>query len=218
MTTMLEDLAAAIRDIPMPDRIKSLPRDRRGFPVPYFVEKIDGQWDFRVMRKDALMAGISKGSCWLCGQKLGRYRVFVLGPMCTVNRISAEPPSHADCATYAACACPFLTKPRMRYNTKDLPANGTNVEGFVDRNPGATALWVTDQGYRYNPNIRLFEFGDPVRVEWWSKGRRATPEEAREAFDSGVTVFEGLLPKESDPAAARVELDRLIKRARAYLP
>jgi len=39
--------------------------------------------------------------CWLCGQPLGKFMCFVVGPMCAINKTSAEPPSHRDCALYA---------------------------------------------------------------------------------------------------------------------
>jgi hypothetical protein len=34
---------------------------------------------------------------------------FVVGPMCGINRNSAEPPSHKECAQWSARNCPFLS-------------------------------------------------------------------------------------------------------------
>src|SRR6267154_1896953 len=96
-----------------PKRSAELPRDERGYPVPWFVEWIDGKPDFRVMDSDKLVEAIKYKRCWVCGGPLGHYKVFTIGPMCMVNRTSAEPPSHRDCAEFSVRNCPFLTTPDM---------------------------------------------------------------------------------------------------------
>ena len=99
--------------IEMPSRIARLPTDR-GFPVPWFVAWIDGKPDFRVIAPGRVAEAVNKGKCWVCGGTLFGTRAYVVGPMCAVNRTSAEPPSHRDCARYSAKACPFLSRPTMR--------------------------------------------------------------------------------------------------------
>lgn len=94
----------------LPPRIAKLPTDERGYPVPYFVEWIDGKPDFRVMSSKNLARAVKYRRCWICGEELGRFLCFTIGPMCGVNRISSEPPSHYDCARFAVSACPFLTR------------------------------------------------------------------------------------------------------------
>src|SRR5262245_17927108 len=112
-------LNASIRDIPLPARMARLPISPAGYPVPWFVATIKGEPDFRVIGPDKIARAVRADLCWLCGQTLGRFKAFVGGPMCAVNRTSAEPPSHRECAEYAVRACPFLTRPRMRRNEKD---------------------------------------------------------------------------------------------------
>src|SRR6516162_9906742 len=97
----------------IPDRIKRL-RVFRGYPVPWFVPWLNHEPEFRCMTQEKMQLAIEQKRCWICGQKLGTFMTFVVGPMCTVNRINAEPPSHKDCATFAVQACPFLTKPHMK--------------------------------------------------------------------------------------------------------
>src|ERR1700757_2055277 len=98
---------------PLPARIQSLPVDARGFPVPWFVEwfHADGTPfeypemsiragdypDFRVV--DSRKFGIAhrEKRCWVCGGPRGKYVAFVIGPMCAINRVSSELPSHRDC-------------------------------------------------------------------------------------------------------------------------
>jgi hypothetical protein len=108
----MPDLNASIRDIPIPPRMAKRPISDRGFPVPWFVAKINGIWDFRAIEPGRIARAYNKNLCWLCGEPLGKFVAFVIGPMCSINRISSEPPSHRDCAEYAVRACPFLTQPR----------------------------------------------------------------------------------------------------------
>src|SRR4029077_20531487 len=135
----------------IPPRIARLFRDSRGFPVPWFVqwcENAERSWpgvgppDFRVTDSRRFAAAIKQHLCWVCGESLGRHQVFVIGPMCVVNRVTSEPPNHRDCAEFAVKACPFLTQPRMRRNVKNLPDESELPAGFhIDRIPGATCLY-----------------------------------------------------------------------------
>ena len=191
----MTELAAAIRTIPLPETMAGLAIDKRGFPVPWFVEWIDAEPDFRVIGRGKIVKAVREGRCWVCGHKLGRLKVSVIGPMCAVNRVSSEPPSHPQCARYAAMACPFLTQPRMRRNDKDMPTEKIDPAGIhIDRNPGVALLWSSLHPSRPfeaqvgNAGV-LFELGAPHAVEWWTQRRRATRTEADEALRSGVPAL-----------------------------
>src|SRR5262245_2742625 len=95
---------------PVPERMRKLPL-HRGYPVPWFVEWIEGVPDFRIMDGRKLVRAVKEKRCWVCGELMGSYLAFTIGPMCAVNRISAEPPSHRECASFSARGCPFLTRP-----------------------------------------------------------------------------------------------------------
>src|SRR5262245_64102945 len=88
-----------------PARMAALPI-HRGYPVPWFVGWVDGPDgpvpEFRCADQRKLALAITDRLCWVCGGPLGRMMTFVLGPMCGVNRISAEPPCHYDGARCAA--------------------------------------------------------------------------------------------------------------------
>ena len=86
-------LNASIAHIPLPKRLRWAPISETGYPVPWFVDWIDGKPDFRVMDGRKYDRAIKHDLCWLCGQTLGRFKVFTAGPMCAVNRTSGEPPS-----------------------------------------------------------------------------------------------------------------------------
>src|SRR5262245_54991717 len=107
---------------PLPSRIAGLPIDpERGYPVPWFVAWHDGKPEFRTADGRKFRQAIRDRLCWVCGQPLGRHLVFVIGPMCTVNRVTVEPPCHLDCAEFSVRACPFLSKPQMTRRENDLP-------------------------------------------------------------------------------------------------
>jgi hypothetical protein len=148
---------------------------------------VNGEWDFRAIEPGRIVACYQKRRCWLCGEPLGQYLAFVIGPMCAVNRISSEPPSHKDCAEYAVRACPFLRQPRATRNDVDLPG-GTTAGIHLDHNPGATLIWITKQ---YHPvgdgrGGTLFQVGSPHSVHWYAEGRSASRAEIEAAMSKGL--------------------------------
>lgn len=202
----------------MPSRIRALPRDRHGRPVPWFVATIDGLPDHRVAREEALVQAVRDRKCWTCGQRMAATVTFVVGPICVVNRITAEPPSHRDCAGYAVVACPFLTRPQMRRREPDGPEGTVQPVGMVRHNPGVAVLWQT-RSFMVESVVRrkvLLRIGTPTRVEWWAQGRVATPEEALTAFTSGVEVLQSAAATEGPRAAVRLE--QAIEAATTLVP
>ncbi len=213
----MTELNESIKDIPIPPRMQRLPI-QRGYPVPWFVAQVNGEWDFRVIGPGKITQAHNQRRCWLCGQPLGANIVFTIGPMCSVNRVSAEPPSHLDCAQYGARACPFLSKPKMRRNDKDLPTENAKPAGIMlTRNPGVVALWVT-RSYKLMrvANGVLFRIGDPVRVFWYAEGRTATRAEVMASISSGLPLLEAEAQK--DGAEAMIELQQAFIDSQAYLP
>lgn len=202
--------------IDMPSRVAGLPRDDRGYPIPRFVEWIDGAPDFRVMSYAHLTRCIRHEACWICGERLGTNKVFVIGPMCVCNRVSAEPPSHYECALFAAKNCPFLTRPlARRRDTSDVGATAT-AGLMIERNPGVCALWTTK---RYRPfrdrGGVLFDIGEPERVEFYAKGRRATREELDESIRTGLPILENAAQMDG-PDGVRA-LGHQVKRMNALI-
>lgn len=198
-----------------PDRIKALPTDHRGFPVPWFVANIDGKPDFRVVGPGKVREAVHGRRFWICGHRLGRFKAFVIGPMCAINRVSSEPPSHRQCATFAAKACPFLVKPAMRRNGKDLPADAAEPAGImITRNPGVALVWVTSS-YSTVPvdGGLLFDVGEPESVHWYAEGRAATRDEVETSIRSGMPLLEDAAIKDGPAACAE-----LIRRVEAALP
>lgn len=167
---------------PLPPKMANVPIDERGYPVPWFVELIDGKPDHRIMSTLKLRLAVTEGRCWMCGEPLGVFKSFVIGPMCIITRCSAEPPSHLECARYACAACPFLTRPHAHRRQAGLPEHMEMAGNGILRNPGVTCLWTTrrHQAYRAGRGQTqghggvLFEIGAPSSTEWYAEGRQAT--------------------------------------------
>lgn len=214
----MDKLNVAILGIPIPDRMKHLPISPNGFPTPWFVASVNGERDFRVADPEKMVQAVNYKRCWICGQTMGVYKAFTIGPMCAVNRNTAEPPEHLECAEYSARACPFLSKPRMRRNSVDMPDGHKNPAGImIDRNPGVACIWIT-KSYRVTRDRTgvLFEIGDPERVLWFAEGRTATRDEVMASITSGLPILEKMA-REDGPEAL-IYLAKCVEIAMPLVP
>lgn len=216
----------------MPLHVRILPRDRAGRPVPWFAERLPGQPDpdFRVTSMAKIARALRARLCWVCGIgfRFEDDRTFVIGPMCAVNQISAEPPAHWDCAVYAATHCPFLTHPGMRRRESGL--DGTvQPEGMIPRNPGVCLTWAAGASRAWMASHRswswfqtangtvLFDVGDPKRVAWWCEGRPATRAEVTASIESGMpTLLQEASATGGDDAVTGMQ--RRLETAMALIP
>lgn len=199
-----------------PAKIAKLPVDERGFPVPFFVGWEEGKPIFPAADHDKLRRCVQHGLCWVCGEKLGRYRAWVVGPMCLVNLTSSEPPSHSECAKYSVTACPFLTRPNMKRVPRDKIGAVTHDPGgvMIERNPGVTAVILTAVDYQMDRRTGLFHIPEPIGVDWWREGRGATRAEVEHATMTGLPALKALCRDERDHAA----LARYVADAKTWWP
>lgn len=196
----------------MPGRIRNL-RVSRGYPVPWFVQWLGHEPEFRLMDPAKLVAAVHERRCWVCGETLGRYLSFLIGPMCGVNRVSSEPPSHRECAVWSAKNCPFLSRPHAtrREDTLTQAAEKGVAGVMIKRNPGVAMVWTTKK-YRVFPDDKgkpLFDIGEPETVEWYSEGRSATRAEVEASIESGFPLLleTGSLEDEPELRLARERLN-----------
>lgn len=186
---------------PLPHLMSLLPV-HRGYPVPWFVEWIIdgkpqpqgvGEPDFRVMSRDRYSSAIREHRCWVCGGQMAQRVAFVIGPMCAVNRTSAEPPAHVRCGLWSARNCPFLARPHAR--RRDLAgASVAEQPGIaITRNPGCAGVWETLLGsyglFDAGGGGLLFNIGEPRKVTWWAQGREATREEVLRSIETGMPLL-----------------------------
>lgn len=198
--------------VEVPARIKRLPRNGSGYPVPYFVSWIEGAPDFRVVDPQKINDALLFQLCWICGQKLGANKAFVVGPMCAINRTSGEPPSHLECALFAVKVCPFMVNPEMRRREAGMPEGAEHPGGIMlKRNPGVSLVWVTRsfKPFRVRRNTEqgiqegvLLKMGDPDEMLWFARGREATAEEIAASIESGIPALMEMADKEGPEAVA----------------
>jgi len=204
----------------MPPAIENLPRDERGYPVPWFVAWLaNGQPEFRCMDRKKLVRAVKERRCWVCGERLDlKQHVFVIGPMCSINKTSAEPPCHEACAEFSARNCPFLTKPAAVRREANLPPDAQDGAGMpILRNPGVTCLWFC-QGYQIRRLEEgfLFALPNPSRVKWFREGRQATRAEILESINTGLPLLRNVADQEGPDA--RRALDQMTDRALKFVP
>ncbi|ARL25456.1 hypothetical protein [Burkholderia pseudomallei] len=201
----------------LPPEMVNLPIDERGYPVPWFVAWVNGKPDFRIADTTKKHRAVRFHRCWICGEPLGRYRAFVVGPMCAVNRVSSEPPSHLNCALFAVHACPFLILPKATRRDANFPEGAVDPPGiFLTRNPGVSLIWVTREYnvQRVDGDMLFRLVGEPHATLWYCHGRRATREEAQASIDSGLPYLTELAAKDN----ALPELAKLVAAVEPLLP
>lgn len=204
---------------PLPERIKNLPVSKNGWPVPWFVSWIKGEPEFRAADYGKWQQAVRHRLCWVCGDKLGSYLAFVLGPMCGITRATVEPAMHRECALWSILNCPFLTKPQMVRREDHLP------EGFVEpagvmlaRNPAVTLLWIT-RGFtviRDNDNRPMLKVGEPLEVAFYRESRIATRAEIEESVAGGLPKLREIAVLDGDEG--KKELERQVEEFEKLLP
>lgn len=202
----------------LPPRMADLALDDRGYPVPWFVDYLNGKPEFRAMDPVKFRRAIREKLCWVCGQRLGVYVTFVAGPMCGINRTSAEPPNHRDCAYWSARNCPFLSNPRMVRREDGLtPEILDSAAGQgLKRNPGVVMLWNTRNFEIFKvDNGVLIQMGEPETVEWLACGRTATRAEVTESIESGLPNLEAIARLQNGGLEA---LNKARQRFEKWLP
>jgi len=212
-TTLRPELEA------LPDRMKLLPVDERGYVVPWFVAWVDGKPEFRAMDGGKWLRAVHLRLCWVCGGQLGRYLTFVAGPMCGINRTSGEPPSHLECGRWSARNCPFLNNPEaIRRVDENVPLMNDNTPGYhLPRNPGVSMLWTCRDYAKFDDGKgkSLLSMGDPSSVEFWALGRPATRAEVIASIDSGLPHLMAIARTEEGAIKA---LEDARARFEKYLP
>lgn len=226
----MTQLNPSIVNIPMPGTIAMLPIGPNGYPVPWFVSWIDSDGrpvasdtadakpEFRCADGRKWVRAVKEKLCWVCGTKLEPEFTFPIGPMCSINQVTAEPPCHNECAEYSVRACPFLTRPDMTRRDNNLPEDTTEAGLMIMRNPGVTCLW-TCNSYQLFPDgsgSYLIRLPNPSRVKWYAQGRPALRHEIEASVTTGLCTLEDMARQQSPDAM--LDLHRSLVRARKRFP
>jgi hypothetical protein len=202
----------------LPKRVQRLPADRRGFPIPWFVAWRDGEPQFPVIDAAKLRVAWTNEVCWVCGDRLGTVRGWVMGPMSAIEGATPEPPSHYDCARFSVRHCPHLSTPTAKPSTKHGEGAGYATVANVSKvRSGVTAIWMT-RGRGAAPFAAgggvLFGLDGPERLEWYAAGRPASALDVREA----IAVVLPTLRRAAERERRVAELERRLKWLERWTP
>lgn len=100
------------QSIPVPEVMKDLPRDKRGYPIPVNVLWDNGQPVFAANNMDVEIKLIQQGRCSVSGATLNLDNVrLVTSPLNALSKneiVALDSPVHVDALEYALKVCPYL--------------------------------------------------------------------------------------------------------------
>jgi hypothetical protein len=176
---------------PIPDRIARLPRDKRGYPIPWNVQI--GKEDtplFTVNDQEKHIEAILRQLCPICGERLGRWRWFVGGILSAFDPNGAyyDLCGHHECETFALQVCPYLSAPKY-LGRLDVIDPSKIPDGMTTTNitmiPERPEIFVAVASDKFQVSA-IHESDTPVirpqrpylAYEFWRHGVQLTEEEA----------------------------------------
>lgn len=171
------------KNTPLPAYMKDIPKDPRGYPIPFVVFGGKDKTYFQVNDSQKIEYVLEHDLCAICGKKLGADKWLVGGPGSAFHPHGAyiDTPTHYQCLEYALQVCPYLAAPNY---TKRIDASNIKPEDKVDnllfqdptsdpsRVPFFVAIHIT--GFtvtRPGVNQRyLIANKDYLAVEFWNDG------------------------------------------------
>ena len=158
-----------------PDAIADLPKDQRGYPIPFFVYRPEdgAEPDLRIADVRTQRLCHLKRLCWVCGRKLGETLAFIGGPKSVQQHVFVDYAMHLECAEFSMRTCPFLLGQSKRYAKAQRPSQAHAPAGMILERPEIMAIYLTRK-YRtveVGQDV-LFRPGKAVAVKWFRDGQR----------------------------------------------
>lgn len=186
------------KNIPIPDRMRDLPIDPRGYPVPVNVTRDrNGKPNFATNDETARQMLFRQDNCGICGGKLLRGRWSIGGPGSALHPDGAflDPPMHYECARYAVQACPYLAMPTYSKSVSKIAPMGVGpVKGGIAYNPTVFSnrpdlfllvMYVGQKLTYYDSGfVRSLRPKRPLRsIEYWQDGRQLDEQDGRSSAE-----------------------------------
>lgn len=186
------------RTIPIPDRMRALPLDPRGYPVPVNVTRDrNGKPNFATNDERVRQLLFRKDRCGICGGKLLRGRWSIGGPGSALHPDGAflDPPMHYECARYAVQACPYLAMPTYSKSVSKVPPLEVGlVKDGIAYNPTVfpnrpdlflLVMYVAQKLTYYDGDaVRSLRPKRPLRsIEYWQEGRQLNEQDGHRAAE-----------------------------------
>lgn len=140
-----------ILSIPIPARLQNLEKDRRGYPIPFFIPVVNGKPEFKFMDNAKQVFCVLQRRCMICGEDLIPNEYWYLsGPKGLKIKTSSDPAMHEECARYSLAVCPYLHY-KETDRTTDIETQ-TSAPDVIDLNKAATIFLVKATTYTFMIN------------------------------------------------------------------
>lgn len=174
----------------VPERIAKLPKDKRGYPVPWNVLCAEDGTPFFTVNDDRKhWKALRMALCPICGESLGRWKWWVGGPRSAFdpNGWYMDLPGHMECMQFSLATCPYLALPKYlgRIDVPDSSKLPPIVLVDITQIPERPPLFVAVAGDKLEvrggegPMLPYTRPQHPVLgYEFWRQGKCITDEEA----------------------------------------
>lgn len=195
---------ATITDIP--ECLKSLPQDRRGFPIPVNVARgRDGTPYFTITDPEARHRLLKEDRCHVSGRKLLRGRWLIGGPSAAFHPNGAflDGPMLDEASLFSVRTCPYIAAPKylkriddaQLQNSPDADLFAIKFHQEVSEDRPALFVRLMTTGQRLVPSSEGDSLVVPKRpysrVEFWQHGKLLKFEEGVEmAVAAGAGAFD----------------------------
>jgi len=188
--------------VPIPDRMKHLPLDRRGYPILYgvYVDK-SGKPHFTINDERARVMMRERDLCSVCGHKLFRGRWFAGGPGSAFHPEGCyiDMPMHDECVHYALMVCPYLALPNYAREIGENAAKKLTDEIIAidetmipDRPAVFVAVMAIGQTY-VGERMVSGQYVRPNRpyrkIEYWQHGRQLPDDVGKALADANLAAL-----------------------------
>lgn len=179
-------MRAAIAQTAIPARMAHLPKDARGYPIPFIVARTsDGAAHFTINDEVKVRHALERRLCGICGKLMHKTKLWLVGgPGSAFAKRGAyiDGPVHYECGQYALAVCPYLAMPNYARRIDDRKVTDAQRKEFAIFSdptmiPEQPEVFVF--GCTRGINIATHRYGRmivPLRpwdaVEYWKGGQR----------------------------------------------
>lgn len=188
------------KNVEMPDRIKALPKDQRGYPIPFVVLRDDDDMpNFQLDSARRISQCMVNVACGVCGQPLEN-EIWFLGNYLRALSPSGfyiDSPLHKQCGTYALKVCPFLAAPSYNKMLSSEKLNKEKYEGTQFRLStqvtrfSSLFAFVKTAGYRIDTSgsfpWHVYPDRPFLEMEYWQHGKQLTGAEADKLLRTSIS-------------------------------
>jgi hypothetical protein len=181
------------QDVPIPDKMKFLPKDKRGYPIPVIIMRGDDGRPLFAANNSALVVKLAaQCRCAICGTKMPPDDIwFGGGPLSAFHPLGAyrDGPMHFDCLHYAMQVCPYLALPQYSgmVNEKTIAQMQEKTSLTLKETteiPGRPQCFIGIRVSNYEVNLQMYDCTfKPTRphldVRAWKFGELLSPDDAK---------------------------------------